>query len=125
MELLVQWRDGRIKMFVIRMLLQFRWENPDIFARGSYAAIPVAGEFAECVVAFERRLESKTLIVIVPRLTSRIGLAPMGEKWKDTALELPSGGPWEELFTGHAFSDGTRYVRQILTDLPVAVLVRS
>jgi hypothetical protein len=30
-ELLEQWQDGRIKMFVIRKLLQFRRDNPELY----------------------------------------------------------------------------------------------
>ena len=53
-----------------------------LFARGSYTPIPVVGEFADCVVAFERKLEDTSFVVVVPRLASRVGFPPLGDLWQ-------------------------------------------
>jgi hypothetical protein len=42
------------------------------------------------------------MVVIAPRLTSRVGFPPVGERWKDTSLELPENLSLEnahDLFT--------------------------
>ena len=125
-ELMEHWRDGRIKMFVIRRLLQFRRENPALFATGSYTPVPVTGALADCVVAFERQLETQTILVIVPRFASRVGFPPVGECWQDTAIAPTAITPWTDLLTGrsHAASSSLR-LAEILAEFPVAVLTNA
>ena len=53
-ELLGNWRDGRIKLFLTQRLLIFRRENPALFAQGSYEPLELSGEFASSCVAFAR-----------------------------------------------------------------------
>jgi (1->4)-alpha-D-glucan 1-alpha-D-glucosylmutase len=88
-ELMQNWPDGRIKMFLTQRVLQFRREHVDLFQRGEYLPLAASGTFAECCVSFARRLGNQWIVVIAPRLSSSIGFPPVGEPWKDTALELP------------------------------------
>ena len=88
-ELMKTWPDGRIKMFLIQRALRFRREHPDLFQSGEYSPVQAIGTFAECCVSFVRQLADKWIVIIVPRLSSRIGFPPIGELWKDTAIELP------------------------------------
>ena len=88
-ELMPTWPDGRIKMFLTQRVLRFRREDPDLFERGEYLPVQASGTFAECCVSFARRFENKWIVVIAPRLSARIGFPPIGELWKDTAIELP------------------------------------
>jgi len=88
-ELMQNWPDGRIKMFLTQRVLQFRREYVDLFQRGEYLPLAASGTFAECCVSFARWLGNQWIVVIAPRLSSRIGFPPVGERWKDTALELP------------------------------------
>ncbi len=100
-ELLSGWQDGRIKLFLTQKLLVFRRENPELFGAGDYLPLEVTGEFAGSCVAFARVWKKEQIIVLVPRLTARIGFPPIGEAWRDTAVKLPdssSGG--RDLFTG-------------------------
>ena len=83
-ELLQNWPDGRIKMFLTQRLLQFRNEHVDLFKRGNYLPILASGALADCCISFARQFEDKWIIVIAPRLSSRVGFPPIGEKWKDT-----------------------------------------
>ena len=73
-ELLEDWQSGRIKLFVIKRLLAFRAENQRLFLKGSYQEVPITGEHSHSVIAFERKFGSQRLLVIVPRLTYRVGL---------------------------------------------------
>ena len=88
-ELMQNWPDGRIKMFLTQRLLQFRREHVDLFQRGDYLPLAATGTFAECCVSFARRLGDQWIVVIAPRLSSRIGFPPIAEQWKDTTLEFP------------------------------------
>ena len=88
-ELIRSWPDGRIKMFLTQRVLQFRREHADLFHRGEYLPLDANGTFAECCVSFVRELPGKWIVVIAPRLSSRIGFPPTGEPWKDTTVEFP------------------------------------
>jgi (1->4)-alpha-D-glucan 1-alpha-D-glucosylmutase len=88
-DLMEMWPDGRIKMFLTQRVLRFRREHIDLFQRGEYLPLSASGTFAECCVSFLRRLADKWVLLIAPRLSSRVGFLPIGELWKDTAIELP------------------------------------
>jgi (1->4)-alpha-D-glucan 1-alpha-D-glucosylmutase len=88
-ELMRNWPDGRIKMFLTQRVLQFRREHTDLFQLGEYLPLTASGTFAECCVSFGRELTNKWIVVIAPRVSSRVGFPPVGERWKDTTIELP------------------------------------
>ena len=92
-ELIQTWPDGRIKMFLTQRVLRFHREHADLFQHGEYLPLRASGTFAECCVSFTRQLADKWIVVIVPRLSSRVGFPPIGEAWKDTAIELPEALP--------------------------------
>jgi (1->4)-alpha-D-glucan 1-alpha-D-glucosylmutase len=126
--LMEQWRDGRIKHFVTRKLARFRREHPALFQTGEFIRLRTRGPLGDCCFAFLRRLGNDSLLVVVPRLTQRVGFPPVGERWADTAVELP--GEWRgqaarDLFTGSRVQvqapDDTLSVSALLRELPVAV----
>jgi len=126
-ELMRHCPDGRIKMFLTQRVLQFRRGHPDIFQHGEYLPVAANGTFAECCVSFGRELAGKWIVVIAPRLTSRIGLPPVGERWKDTSIELPeplSLKNAHDLFTCYATSYQGRKVSisGTMSILPFAVI---
>jgi (1->4)-alpha-D-glucan 1-alpha-D-glucosylmutase len=84
--LLQRWPDGRIKLWLTQTLLRFRREHAALFQRGKYLPLTASGAFADCCVAFIREHEGEWIAVIVPRLSSRVGFPPIGEKWKDTMV---------------------------------------
>jgi (1->4)-alpha-D-glucan 1-alpha-D-glucosylmutase len=88
-ELLQSWPDGRIKMFLTQRVLQFRREHANLFQCGNYLPIRASGNLADCCISFGRQWHDEWIVVIAPRLSSRIGFPPVGERWKDTAVDLP------------------------------------
>lgn len=105
-ELLQQWPDGRIKLFLTQRLLRFHREHHALFKHGQYLPLTVTGAFADCCIAFAREHEGQWIAVLAPRLSSRVGFPPIGEKWQDTAVELPemlSSEGAKELFTSREF----------------------
>src|SRR6058998_3996627 len=54
-ELLQNWPDGRIKMFLTQRALQFRNEQVDLFQRGSYLPLHATGACADCCISFARQ----------------------------------------------------------------------
>ena len=90
-ELMQCWPDGRIKMRLTQRLLHLRRENPELFREGIYEPINFGGAFADCAIGFVRRDRDRAIIVIVPRLSSRVGFPPIGDRWQDTHVVLPAG----------------------------------
>ena len=126
-ELLQSWSDGRIKMFLTQRVLQFRREHADLFQSGNYLPLKASGNLADCCINFARQLNDEWVVVIAPRLSSRIGFPPVGERWKDTSLELPetfSLGNMRELFTNRPVRfDGRKLdIAEGLSVLPFAVI---
>jgi len=129
-ELLQNWPDGRIKMFLTQRALQFRNEQVDLFQRGNYLPMHATGAFADCSISFVRQLDRDWAIVIVPRLSSRIGFPPIGERWKDTVIEVPENLLLErgrEIFTDRELSIQNRQIRvaEALSGLPFAMVTNQ
>ncbi len=124
-DLLGNWRDGRIKLFLTQRLLTFRRENPELFRDGNYLSLNVSGEFADCCVAFARAAGGKSTVIFAPRLSLRVGFPPLGEAWRDTVVQLPEGfGGGRDLFTGATIEAGAILpLAQAMARLPFAVLV--
>jgi (1->4)-alpha-D-glucan 1-alpha-D-glucosylmutase len=122
-DLLGNWRDGRIKLFLTQRLLVLRRQNPELFREGTYRPLGLTGEFADCCIAFARELEGKSIVVVAPRLSSRIGFPPIGEAWRDTTVQLPEGfDVGRDLFTGETTSGSATFpLRGALARLPFAV----
>jgi (1->4)-alpha-D-glucan 1-alpha-D-glucosylmutase len=106
-KLFSSWQDGRIKMFITARLLQLRHQMPELFREGNYSSIYAAGELADCCVAFSRELNSKKILVIVPRYTTRLGEANSDFDWKETELVIHEIIPaMHEVFTGMTLKAG-------------------
>jgi (1->4)-alpha-D-glucan 1-alpha-D-glucosylmutase len=126
-ELIQMWPDGQIKMFLTKRLLGFRREHSDLFESGEYLPLRTTGTFAECCVSFVRRLDNNWVAIIAPRLSSRVGFPPIGELWKDTAIELPETLELEkahDLFTCRPVSVRDHQVKlaKAFAVLPFAVI---
>src|SRR5437667_802774 len=126
-ELTQTWPDGRMKLFLTQRVLRFRCGHADIFQQGEYLPIRASGTFAECCVSFARRLAEKWIVVIAPRLSSRVGFPPIGELWKETLIEFPETlllNNAHDLFTCHPIP--LRYRQANLADtlsvLPFAAI---
>jgi (1->4)-alpha-D-glucan 1-alpha-D-glucosylmutase len=121
------WPDGRIKMFLTQRVLNFRREHVELFQQGNYLALTSSGTFAECCVAFARQLADQWIVVIAPRLSSRVGFPPIAENWKDTTVEFPEALSLEhahDLFTCHPvlLHDRQANLADTLSILPFAAI---
>ncbi len=122
-ELLENWRDGRIKLFTIQRLLAVRRELPALFAEGSYRALSIEGALAENVVAFERKREGETLLVITARCCAGLVFPPIGKAWNGSSLTHGTGiQKWRDLLTGQDFAGDHLLIADLFSTLPFAVL---
>ncbi|RBP37697.1 maltooligosyl trehalose synthase [Roseimicrobium gellanilyticum] len=125
-NLLANWKDGRIKLFLIKRLLQLRQTSPVLFFSGSYEPLVANGRHAERCLAFRRATPEAGMVVVVPRLTRPLGFPPVGDCWEDTAMDLPdsSASGWRDVFTGRVFARvGAAPLTDLFAELPFAVLV--
>ena len=104
-DILRQWKDGRIKLFVTDKALDFRRANAEAYLEGEYVPLAARGPRQDSVCAFARRRSGFWGITMAPRLTTRLvatGRLPVGTAvWKDTSLLLPAEAPetWRNVLT--------------------------
>ncbi|HET9179855.1 MAG TPA: malto-oligosyltrehalose synthase [Terriglobia bacterium] len=104
-DLVTNWQDGRIKLYLIRKALNFRLAHKELFAAGEYIPLEGVGQRRDSVVAFGRRRRKDWVMVAVPRLVAgalrrRKSLLPRAN-WPALRIILPSECPlrWRNIFT--------------------------
>jgi (1->4)-alpha-D-glucan 1-alpha-D-glucosylmutase len=124
-ELAEGWKDAREKLYLVRAVLTYRREHPQLFQKGSYTGLAASGEHADRVCAFVRVAGDESAIVIVPRLLARIWSAEGRPAWGDTTITLPAGN-YRSLLSGATVEGGVALpLESLLSELPVALLVSS
>jgi (1->4)-alpha-D-glucan 1-alpha-D-glucosylmutase len=101
------WPDGRVKLYMTAVGLRLRRAHPDLFLAGEYLPLEADVPAPAGVVAFARRRDRRTVIVVVPRLIARIADPLAGPAqpaaWGDARLWLPADladSPFVDVFTG-------------------------
>ncbi len=132
-ELLEQWTDGRLKLWVTHRALHARSEAGDLFRHGDYQVVRPEGERAEHVLSYARRHLRSAALVAVPRLffTMLNGEArlPRAEDWGATRLRVPHEFRGHTLYnplTGedvHVREDGELLCGEVFASFPVVLLV--
>lgn len=129
-ELLREYRDGRIKLWVTRCALNFRRDHKEFFQRGTYVPLPVNHGKEDHVVAFARVHDEEAIIVAAPRLSYTLMKGreepPIGSVWGDSALSLPpeaTGKRLSNIFTGEILSPGQSLLcREAFATFPLVLL---
>jgi (1->4)-alpha-D-glucan 1-alpha-D-glucosylmutase len=130
-ELTANMHDGRIKAYLVCKILNLRKQQPELFQRGEYLPLEVAGERAKHLVAFARRYKKQALIVLAPRLCAQLLAGelrmPGGEEvWQDVQIQIPElGEGLRNLFTGEklAAERGGLFAKRLFKNFPVALLI--
>jgi (1->4)-alpha-D-glucan 1-alpha-D-glucosylmutase len=131
-EVTRNWRDGRVKLYLIWKALTFRREHADFFSRADFIPLACAGDRRDNVAAFARRYKREWMLAVVPRWLARAAsendLAGSKAFWNDTQFRLPRAAPccWRNVFTNEDVSTDARRgmlaVGQVLGHFPVALL---
>ena len=133
-DLMANWRDGRLKLYLTYKGLNFRKANLDLFLKGEYIPLAASEPLQEHLVAFVRRLEGCWALAAVPRLPATLtesGTFPLGQKaWGDTLTVLPPEAPakWTNILTGQTLTavdnpkGRTLPLAQVFAAFPVALL---
>jgi (1->4)-alpha-D-glucan 1-alpha-D-glucosylmutase len=133
-EVLRNWKDGRIKLYLIWKALRFRAQNAALFAEGQFLPVESRGARHEHVVGFVRRQKKESVLIVVPRWLAR-GRYPtktggIAHFWRNTDVRLPAAAPtsWNNILTGEtveARSAGGRpsiRIDKLFEHFPVALL---
>jgi (1->4)-alpha-D-glucan 1-alpha-D-glucosylmutase len=133
-ELLSNWPDGRIKLYLTWRALQLRRDKAALFRRGDYAPLEALGPRRESVCAFARRHRKEWVLAAVPRMVAQLVRPerfPLGkEVWGVGALQLPEGAPsrWVDVLSGATLEsaqvEGAQALRlhNVFEHFPVALL---
>lgn len=135
-DLLAGRTDGRIKLYLILQLLNFRREHPGLLTTGQYIPLEPAGSRRDHACAFLRKGADTTILVAVPRLVAGLvgdSFRPPvgGEIWDDTSLPLPddlSGATFANILTGETLAPANGgaspalALAEVFRTFPVAVL---
>ena len=124
--LLRNWRDGRIKLFVIAQLLGLRERKARLFRDGAYAPLATSGDDADRVCAFARSEGDDVLVVAVALYPFRAREAPVADAEIGAPAEAGTS-TFVNAFDGRVIEahDGRFAARDLFRDLPVAVLSRQ
>lgn len=135
-ELLEQWEDGSVKLYVTSKALTYRGENHPLFMHGAYIPLTAEGDLKDHVCGFARQKDNNAVLVIVPRFMTQVSHftveAPFGEKvWGKTEILLPdeiSGNIFKNVLTGEKVKVIRRAEKRVLaladvfSCFPVAML---
>jgi (1->4)-alpha-D-glucan 1-alpha-D-glucosylmutase len=124
--------DGRIKLFLIWKTLCLRQQQANLFQEGEYLPLAVEGAKADHVVAFVRKFEAVTLLVVAPRLVAGLlgdtDLPPIGRQvWENTHVALPScdcTNKYRDVLSGKKLHLGAELlVSEALAEFPFALCI--
>jgi (1->4)-alpha-D-glucan 1-alpha-D-glucosylmutase len=127
--------DGRAKLYLTSRVLNFRRQHLELFKHGVYLPLSIEGMRAENLVAFARRYQDQSVIVVAPRFFSQLvtnenALPLAKEVWGDTRVNCSfaaSGQRFFNVLTKAAIEsyehDGKSWlnVAQLLSEFPVAI----
>ena len=126
-SLLGQSDDGAIKLYLLWTALTHRREQPDLYRRGEYVPLKAEGPHADRLMAFARRFEGRSVVVVAPRLVAGMmgengGRMPVGDAWESTGLAVPEGR-WTDRLTGKTLEAGRVLpLAEVLGTLPLSLL---
>ena len=129
-ELMVHWRDGRIKQWLVARLLQWRRMHTDLAVQGRY--LPLASQSPVRVLAYRRDSGTDAAIVLAPlhvaAFVDGATLAVNEDAFKNVVMTLPSPPPgstsWKNLLTQETFSGSEPVpLADFFKILPFALLI--
>ncbi|MGY6272238.1 malto-oligosyltrehalose synthase [Achromobacter denitrificans] len=132
------WRSGAVKQALIQRLLAARSRLPALYAQGTCAAVPAEGPAAQQVLAWLRRHEGRSALIVAPRVCAlRLEGYARGRPeearrhWEGTVLRLPAtaaGAAWEDALDGRRLAparEGALPLGEVLQAMPAALCLSA
>lgn len=130
--LLNNYKDGRIKLFILNKLLNIRKKYADLFLYGNFIPIKVTGKFKNNVIAFMREKDQTRLLVILPRFVTEltdIYRFPTDSTWANTSIVIPKPlkKDWVNIFDDEMFTQTHHRINisQLLTSFFLGVYIQA
>jgi (1->4)-alpha-D-glucan 1-alpha-D-glucosylmutase len=124
-SMVTNWPDGRVKLALIRRLLQLRAEFPNVFVNGRYEPVAVSGAHSNQIIAFARIGRRNAVIVAVGRhfapFTDGGRRLPAGAQW-DAQLQVDGFNILEDAIRREPFRARSVSAATLFETMPVAVL---
>ena len=135
-ELLKNWRDGRIKLYLISKALGCRQEFSKLFTDGDFAPAEISGERSENVTAFFRVSENQQALVLAPKWLAGSGMeqnsSAQAKFWGNTSIVLAgnAAASWRNVLTGESVTAqgdqrAALSVSDALKNFPVGLLLSN
>ncbi len=130
-DLLLHWRDGRLKQAILSRILRHRAATLSLFTEGAYLPLGIEGPAADHALAFARVHEGRAAITFTTRLAANLpGVTkqPLAQAiaWQETFLVVPRSlvGQQASCVLGSFKRPlaGRVPLSELLGDLPVAFL---
>jgi len=132
-ELLKNWTDGRIKLYLISKALKCRQEFSKLFTDGDFVPAEIFGERSQNVTAFFRVSGNQQALVLALKWLAGSGMIQNANAqanfWGNTSIRLPDNGSasWQNALTGESVSaknqSASLNVSDALKNFPVALLL--
>jgi (1->4)-alpha-D-glucan 1-alpha-D-glucosylmutase len=132
-ELLKNWTNGRIKLYLISKALRCRQEFSKLFTDGDFLPAEISGERSENLTAFFRVFENKQALILAPKWLAGSGMEQNSNKharfWGNTSIVLPDMvASWRNILTSDSITapwnrDAVLSVSEALKDFPVALFL--
>ena len=135
-ELLKNWTDGRIKLYLISKALKCRQDFSELFTDGDFLPAEVSGDRSQNVTAFFRVSENQQALVLAPKWLAGSGIeqnpSTQGKFWGNTSIVLPDNvaASWRNVLTGESVTaqgnqNAGLSVSDALKNFPVALLLSN
>jgi len=127
-ELIGNWEDGRVKLYLTWKALGFRRSHSELFLEGDYVPLRAVGSRQGHICAFARHRRGAWALVAVPiKITQPgpFGSLPLGRRvWEGTSLVLPARAPerWRNVLTGGVLNTSPEAGKIVLR---VSIVFRS
>jgi (1->4)-alpha-D-glucan 1-alpha-D-glucosylmutase len=109
------------KLLVVSRALRLRRDHPEWFVGAACTYVPVATTTGNALAVGRGDADGVQAVAVVTRLS--VSLQRYGG-WRDHTAALPEGR-WRDVLTGRVLDGGSVPLAALLSDLPVALLVRA
>lgn len=125
-----EFSNGKIKMFCLHRSLRTRKRFSHVFEEGDYIPLNPLGAHSEDILAFARRTDKETVLVITPLKVTAIFTEEMEvnkTELEGLKLQLPEElrGSYVEEFTQKSYSSEELLLSRLFEDFPVVLLTKS
>jgi (1->4)-alpha-D-glucan 1-alpha-D-glucosylmutase len=135
-DVVQNWRDGGIKLYLTYKTLNFRKTHRALFLDGDYVPLRASKGARPRAFAFSRNRDGESAVTVVPRRITdlvRDGKPPLGEdSWGEEWVVLPesTSNRWYNVLTGEELSGPSvngrtsLLLKEVFRRFPVALLYR-